>query len=62
MSRLVDYYTNEIIGTATAEQIEASFGEPTGTGAILIDGDGDVIANDQASFAWSPRTVYVESD
>ena len=58
---LFDYDTNEDLGLATAEQIEASFAEAAG-GVIAIDADGDVVPTGQEAFAPRPlRIVYVEA-
>lgn len=40
---LIDGETNETIGRATAEQIEASFA--TDAGWILVNADGDLVAD-----------------
>ncbi len=42
--KLRDFDTCELIGTATAEQIEASDASNY-SGVILIDADGDVVAD-----------------
>jgi hypothetical protein len=41
---LIDTETHETITTTPSrEVIEASLAEPTGTGTVLVDSDGDVV-------------------
>lgn len=61
MTRLLrDAETNEGIGDATVEQIDAS--DQTDTGFILVDAGGGVIAAQVANQPWvhGVRKVYVE--
>jgi hypothetical protein len=53
---LYDSETNEKIGVATSDQIEASLAAGD-TGVITIDADGDVVREDRATKA--DRRVYV---
>lgn len=61
MSNLIDYNSNEYLGEATDEQIEASraAGE---VGAITIDADtGEVLHPGADKAVWpNQRTVYVD--
>lgn len=40
---LYDAGTDEDLGPATFEQVDASYHEDTGTGIILVDGEGFVL-------------------